>query len=42
MTEKDYYKIKKFNLKNINYLKVNLEIKKKKFLKIKKFMIKNN
>ena len=24
MTEKDYFKIKDFNLKNINYLKVSL------------------
>ena len=38
MTEKDYYKIKDFNFKEIDYLKVELEIKKKKkFLeKIKK------
>ena len=26
MTEKDYFKIKNFNLKNINYLKVSLVI----------------
>ena len=33
MTEKDYYKIKKFNIKNIEYLKINLEIiDKEKFL----------
>ena len=33
MTEKDYYKIKKFNIKNIEYLKINLEITdKEKFL----------
>ena len=30
MTEKDYYKIKKFNIKNIEYLKINLEIMIKK------------
>ena len=29
MTEKDYYKIKDFNFKNIKYLKVELEIPKK-------------
>ena len=42
MTEKDYYKIKKFNIKNIEYLKINLEITdKEKFLQtIKEFMIK--
>ncbi len=33
MTEKDFFKTKKFNIKNIKYLKVSLEIKdKKKFL----------
>ena len=33
MTEKDYYKIKKFNITNIEYLKINLEITdKEKFL----------
>ena len=33
MTEKDFFKIKKFNIKNIKYLKISLEIKnKKKFL----------
>ncbi len=26
MTEKDYFKVKNFNLQNINYLKVSLEI----------------
>ena len=38
MTEKDFFKIKDFNLKKINYLKVELQIKEKsKFLeKIKK------
>ena len=30
MTEKDYFKIKDFKLRNINYLKVKLEIEKKK------------
>ena len=30
MTEKDYFKLKDFNLENYDYLKVNLEIKKKK------------
>ena len=29
MTEKDYYKIKDFNFKEVQYLKVNLEIKNK-------------
>ena len=29
MTEKDYLRIKKFKLKYIDYLKVNLEIKQK-------------
>jgi tetraacyldisaccharide-1-P 4'-kinase len=29
MTEKDYYKIKHFNIDKINYLKVSLEIKEK-------------
>ena len=34
MTEKDYFRIKNFNLKEINYLKVKLEIEKKeKFIK---------
>ena len=33
MTEKDYYRIKKFNNRNLEYLKVSLEIKnKKKFI----------
>ena len=33
MTEKDFFKVRKFNLRNIKYLKVSLEIKnKKKFL----------
>ena len=33
MTEKDFFKIKKFNLKSLNYLKISLEINnKKKFL----------
>ena len=33
MTEKDFFKVKKFHLKNLKYLKVSLEIKnKKKFL----------
>ena len=43
-TEKDYYKIKKFNIKNIEYLKINLEIAdKEKFLqKIKKIYDKKN
>ena len=30
MTEKDYYKIKDFDLENIKYLKVKLEIESKK------------
>ena len=30
MTEKDFFKIKKFNIKNIKYLKISLEIKIKK------------
>ena len=35
MTEKDYYKINEYNLENIYYLKVSLEIQeKKKFMKI--------
>ena len=35
MTEKDYYKFKDFNLKDLNFLKVSLEIKEKnKLLKI--------
>ena len=32
MTEKDFYKIKEFNLKKIDYLKVSLEIKEKQKL----------
>ena len=33
MTEKDFFKIKDFNFKKINYLKVELQIKeKRKFL----------
>ena len=32
MTEKDFLKIKKINIKNIKYLKISLEIKNKKFL----------
>lgn len=32
MTEKDYFKLKDFNLENYDYLKVNLEIKKKEDL----------
>jgi tetraacyldisaccharide 4'-kinase len=32
MTEKDYFKINKYNLKDINYLKVSLEIDKKEKL----------
>ena len=32
MTEKDYFKVKNFNLQNINYLKVSLEIEKKEKL----------
>ena len=33
MTEKDYFKLKKFKIKNLKYLKLSLEIKnKKKFL----------
>ena len=30
MTEKDFYKINHFNLQKINYLKVSLELEKKK------------
>ena len=30
MTEKDYFKVNKFNLNNISYLKVSLEIPNKK------------
>ncbi len=43
MTEKDYYKVKKFNLKKINYLKVSLEIPNKEKLlgKIKELYDKN-
>ena len=43
MTEKDYYKVKKFNLKKINYLKVSLEIPNKEKLlgKIKELYKKN-
>ena len=33
MTEKDFYKINHFNFKDINYLKVKLEIKKRKIFK---------
>ena len=38
MTEKDYFKVNKFGLSNLNYLKVSLEIynKEKLFNKIKK------
>ena len=38
MTEKDFFKIKDFNLRNINYLKVKLQIEEKEKLlnKIKK------
>ena len=32
MTEKDYFKIKDFNLDNINYIKVDLEIENKQKL----------
>ena len=33
MTEKEYLKLKKFNLKSLNYLKLSFEIKnKRKFL----------
>ena len=33
MTEKDYFKIKNFSIKKLNYLKVDLEIKdKNKFI----------
>ena len=32
MTEKDFYKIEKYNFKEINYLKVKLEIKNKEQL----------
>ena len=32
MTEKDYFKIKDFNINNINILKYHLEIRKKKNL----------
>jgi tetraacyldisaccharide-1-P 4'-kinase len=37
MTEKDYFKIKEFNLNNLHYLKVSLEIEKKEKL-IKKII----
>ena len=42
MTEKDFYKINHFNLQKINYLKVSLELEKKKSFikKFAKFMIK--
>ena len=38
MTEKDFYKINEFNIKNLNYLKVNLKIhnKEKLIAKIRK------
>ena len=38
MTEKDFFKIKDFNLRNLNYLKVKLQIEEKEKLlnKIKK------
>ena len=44
MTEKDFYKIKKFNITNIEYLKINLEITdKEKFLQtIKEIYDKKN
>ena len=44
MTEKDFYKISDYNLKDIKYLKVSLEIKEKEKLlnKIKKLYDKNN
>ena len=44
MTEKDFFKLKKFNFKNLKYLKVSLEIKnRKKFLsKILEIYDKNN
>lgn len=32
MTEKDYFKINHFNIKNINYLKISLELEKKEML----------
>ena len=35
MTEKDYFKIRNFNIDNINYLKVSLEIhEQQNFIKI--------
>ena len=42
MTEKDYFKLKDFDLDNYDYLKVNLEIsnKEKLFKKILVFMLK--
>ena len=34
MTEKDYFRIEKFNLSEVNYLKIDLKIKEKdQFLK---------
>ena len=41
MTEKDYFKIDQFKLKNINYLKVDLQIDKidKLIFKVKRYMI---
>ena len=40
MTEKDYHKIKKFNLVNLEYLKILLEIKEKQnFLNMIKNLI---
>jgi len=43
MTEKDYFKIKDFNFKEINYLKVILEIKEKEnFLKKIESIYENN
>ena len=32
MTEKDFFKIKDFNLRNLNYLKVKLQIEEKEKL----------
>ena len=42
MTEKDYYKIKDYNIGKVEYLKISLKINKLDILlnKIKKFMIK--
>ena len=42
MTEKDFFKIKRFNIKKLDYLRVALEIKEKKnsLTKLRKYMIK--